>query len=158
MADASYEEGAERPLRLKAETAGDLDVLSALAQDAVGRVGDAAWMPRRRRFAMLVNRFRWEDREAAARLGRRVERVRAVLTVENALRVRASGIDPRQADLVISLLAIAFEPGEDGAGRLRLQLAGDGDIEIAVEALEVKLTDVTRPYAAPSGRAPEHGA
>jgi hypothetical protein len=38
-----------------------------------------------------------------------------------------------------------------------LTLAGDGAIRLEVEALEVALKDVTRPYRAPSGKAPSHG-
>ncbi|MEL6416944.1 MAG: DUF2948 family protein, partial [Pseudomonadota bacterium] len=47
---------------------------------------------------------------------------------------------------------------EDAAGQVLLTLAGDGAIRLEVEALEVTLKDVTRPYRAPSGKAPDHGA
>ena len=59
--------------------------------------------------------------------------------------------------MVLSLLSVAFEPGEDGTGRVVLTLAGDGAIGVDVEALEVTLRDVTRPYRAVSGKIPEHG-
>ena len=36
-----------------------------------------------------------------------------------------------------------------------LTLAGDGAVALEVEALEVTLHDVTRPYRAPSGKVPE---
>jgi hypothetical protein len=157
LADARFEDAAERPLRLRAETAEDLSVLSALVQDAVGRVGDIAWAARHHRFALLVNRFRWEDREPAERARRPFERVRATLVIEGALSVRSSGIDPGDRETILSLLSIGFEPGEDGGGRLRLVLAGDGEIAIEVECLDVSLRDVTRPYRAPSGHAPDHG-
>jgi hypothetical protein len=154
--DARFEDGAQRPLRLRAETSDDLAVISALVQDAVAQTSEIAWARRRRRFALLVNRFRWEDAEAAERQGRPFERVRAVLAVEGVLRARASGVDPRDRGLVLDLLALAFEPGEDGAGTLRLFVAGDGEIALDVEALDVTLADVTRPYEAPSGRRPSH--
>jgi hypothetical protein len=57
---------------------------------------------------------------------------------------------------VLSLLALDFAPGNDGTGRLTLTLAGDGAIALDVEALEVRLDDVTRPYRAPSGKVPRH--
>jgi len=38
----------------------------------------------------------------------------------------------------------------------KLTLAGDGMIAVEVEALEVLLRDVTRPYVAPSGKLPGH--
>jgi hypothetical protein len=37
-----------------------------------------------------------------------------------------------------------------------LTLAGDGAIGVDVEALDVILRDVTRPYVAPSGKVPAH--
>ena len=156
MTDARFEDGAEQPLRLRAETAEDLAVISALVQDAVAEVKDAAWTPKRRRFAVLLTRFRWEDAEAARRQGRPYERVRSLLTIENGLTARASGLDPRDGDQIVSLLALGWTPGEDGTGVLTLTLAGDGEVEVAVEALEVTLTDVTRPHLAAAKTAPAH--
>jgi DUF2948 family protein len=154
--DARFEDGAERPLRLRAESPDDLAVISALVQDAVAQTSEIAWASRHRRFTLLVNRFRWEDAEAAERHGRPFERVRALLVIGGVLRARASGVDPRDRDLVLSLLALGFEPGEDGTGTLHLVLAGDGEIALDVEALDVTLADVTRPYEAPSGHRPSH--
>jgi hypothetical protein len=62
----------------------------------------------------------------------------------------------RDSDTVYSLLALTFEPGEDGGGALVLTLAGDGAIRLSVEALDVTLRDMTRPYRAPSGHRPTH--
>jgi Protein of unknown function (DUF2948) len=154
--DARFEDGVEQPLRLRAETPDDLAVLSALLQDAVAQTAEITWAPRHRRFSLLVNRFRWEDVPAAERQGRSFERVRAVLAIDNVLAARALGIDPADRDLVLELLAIAFEPGEDGAGRLRLVFAGDGEIGLEVECLDLRLVDVTRPYLA--GSLPRHPA
>ena len=53
-------------------------------------------------------------------------------------------------------LTVEFEPGEDGAGAIIVTLAGDGALRLEVEALDVALKDVTRPYRAPSGHAPGH--
>ena len=146
--DARFEDGAERPLRLRAESADDLAVLSALVQDAVAATSEIAWAKRHRRFAVLLNRFRWEDAPAAERQRRPFERVQAMLAVEGVLAARTAGIDPADRDLVLELLAVVFEPGEDGAGTVRLVVAGDGEIALDVECLDVTLTDVTRPYAA----------
>jgi hypothetical protein len=154
--DARFEDGAERPLRLRAETAEDLAVISALVQDAVGQTSDVAWMPRHRRFTLLLNRFRWEDSDRARRQNRAYERVRSLLNIEGVTRVKAMGVDPRDRDLVISLLSLGFEPGEDGSGILRAVFAGDGEITLDVECLSVTLTDVTRPHQALAGAAPRH--
>ncbi len=152
--DATFEDGREAPLNLGALDAQDLQVISSLAQDAVFPVTEMRWAAKDRRFALLVNRFRWED---AARERHGPERVQSLLVVDNVLGVASQGIDRADRDAVLSLLAIGFEPTGDGAGHLILTLAGDGAIRLDVEALEVSLKDVTRPYRAPSGKVPQHG-
>lgn len=154
--DARFEDGGETPLNLKALDAEDLQVISTLAQDAVFPVTEIRWDKSGRRFAVLLNRFRWEDVPAAQRRGRNFERVQSVLMFEDVIRVQSQGVDPTDADTVLSLLAIEFEPGEDGTGRIGLVLAGDGAVGIDVEAIDVTLKDVTRPYIAPSRKQPGH--
>jgi hypothetical protein len=41
-------------------------------------------------------------------------------------------------------------------GRLTLTFAGDGALALEVEAINLALRDVTRPYQAPSGKTPSH--
>ncbi|SLN35367.1 DUF2948 family protein [Roseisalinus antarcticus] len=154
--DARFEDGGEAPLRLRALDADDLAVISSLCQDAVFPGSEIAWDRKHRRFALLLNRFRWEDAPKAQALRRDVERVQAVLSVEDVGRVQSQGVRRGESDTVLSLLAVTFEPGEDGGGAILLTLAGDGAIRLEVEALEVLLRDVTRPYRAPSGKVPGH--
>ena len=154
--DASFEDGREAPLNLAALDADDLQVLSALAQDAVFPITEMRWEAQTRRFALLINRFRWEDLPAAERRKRKPERVQSLLVVDNVLRVASSGVDRSDRDTILSLLSFEFQPGEDGTGDVILTLAGDGALKLSVEALDVTLKDVTRPYAAPSGKAPKH--
>lgn len=154
--DARFEDGREAPLRLKALDTEDLAVIAALVQDAVFPAAEMKWDRKARRFAILLNRFRWEDAPKAEKRKRSYERVQAVLAVEDVLKVQTQGVDKADADMVYSLLAIAFLPDEDGTGRVELTLAGDGAIALEVEALEVLLRDVTRPYVAPSKKAPSH--
>jgi hypothetical protein len=122
MSDARFEEGGEAPLRLVAQDADDLKVISTLVQDAVLPATELAFDARRRRFALLLNRFRWEDRAEAERVGRAYERVRSLLVVEDVRKVQTLGFDRADKDLVLSLLSMDFTPGEDGTGRLTLTL------------------------------------
>ena len=154
--DARFEEGGEAPLRLRALDSEDLDVISSLIQDSVLPVREIRWDRKRRRLALLLNRFRWEDVEKARARHRPLERVQSVLSIEDVLAVRAQGVTRGDPDIVLSILSVAFEPGEDGMGRVVLTLAGDGAIAAHVETLEVLLRDVTRPYQAPSRKAPRH--
>ena len=148
--DARFEDASEAPLHLKAFEPDDLQVISALVQDAVFPASEMRWDRRGRRFALLINRFRWENKVATP------ERVQSVLAFEDVAGVASQGIDRNEPDLILSVLSIGFEPAEDGTGRVDLVLAGDGAIALQVEALEVTLRDMTRPYQAPSGKAPGH--
>ncbi len=153
--DARFEEGREAPLNLVAMDAEDLQIVSTLVQDAVFPVTEMTWQARTHRFAALLNRFRWED---PGRARHPAERVRSLLVVGNVLGVASQGIDRADRDTILSLLEVSFEPGPETTGHLFLTLAGDGAIRLEVEALEVMLRDVTRPYRAPSGKVPDHGA
>ena len=153
--DARFEDAREAPLLLRAMDAEDLQVISALVQDAVLPATEMTWDRSRRRFALLLNRFRWED-DAASAQRRDYERVQSVLVIEDVLSVATQGLRHGDKDVILSLLSMSFEAGEDGMGRLELTLAGDGAIALEVEALEVTLKDVTRPYAAPSRTRPSH--
>ena len=157
MVDARFEDGEDAPLRLFAQAAADLPVIAALVQDAVFPITEMTWARKQRRFALLLNRFRWEDRAAAVKEARPFERVRSLLVFEGVLSVRTQGIDRGEADTILSLLSLTFVPGAEGAGVVELILAGDGGVQLQVEALDAVLTDVSRPYRAPSGHMPEHG-
>ncbi|WP_424970859.1 DUF2948 family protein [Dinoroseobacter sp. S76] len=154
--DATFEDGGERPLRLKAEDEKDLEVISALIQDGVFPASEITWRKSERRFALLINRFRWEDRARAEARGRPVERVQSMLVIDDALTVRSAGVMRGDADTILSVLSLSFAAGEDGAGTLELTLAGDGAIALSVECVNVTLQDVTRPYLAPSRKSPSH--
>ncbi|MEM9795183.1 MAG: DUF2948 family protein [Pseudomonadota bacterium] len=150
MADASFHDADDAPLRLWATDAEDLQVVAALCQDAVLPASEMRWLRRDRRFAMLLNRYRWENGT------RQAERVQSVLTLGDVTRVRGQGVMPGDADTVLSILTLAWEPDEDGAGRLVLTFAGDGLVAVEADCLDLTLKDVTKPYVAPSGKAPEH--
>lgn len=150
--DARFEDGDDRPLRLRALDPEDLSVVASLVQDAVFPITDMSWSREKRRFSILINRFRWE----VAAPGLAPERVRAVVAIEDVAAVRSQGIDRSDPETVLSLLSMGWDPADDGTGRITLVLAGDGAIEVQVEALEVILRDVTRPFVAPSGQIPSH--
>jgi len=151
MSDARFEDGMDKPLRLIAFDAEDLQVVSAMTQDAVWPAAQMAWHSKERRFAVLLNRFRWEAHSAS-----QAERVQSVLSFEDVKAVQTQGFDPRDSDLILSLLSITFIPATDGTGTCLLTLAGNGAIRLEVESLEAGLRDVTRPYVSPAKRAPSH--
>lgn len=154
--DARFEDGAERPVYIAAMDADSVPIVSSLVQDAVFPITEMTWDKPQRQFALLLNRFRWEDKARAEARKRPYERVRSVLRVGDVRNVATMGIDRADRDTILSLLMIEWQPGEDGTGAVLLTLAGDGAIRIECECLDIVLKDVTRPYLAPSRHAPEH--
>ena len=137
--DARFEDGREAAVAIRAMDEEDLKILSALMQDAVLHHADMTWDRRRREFALLLNRYRWEDP------GRTPPE-----------RVASQGLDQTDHDVVLSILALDWAAGDDGTGRVTVFFAGDGAIAVDVEALAITLKDVTKPYLAPSGQTPTH--
>lgn len=145
-------------MRLAAQDSEDLEILSARLQDAAGRLGDFAWLPKQHRFACVLNRYRWED--ATSKKG---SRVRSGLHFDGVLDVKSQNVKLGAADAVVSLLAIKFisngvtegSTEVDPGGIIELQLAGGGAIRLNVECISAELSDLTGPWAAIAK--PEHG-
>jgi hypothetical protein len=131
-------------LKLAAADAEDLEMLSARLQDAVGKLKDFAWLPKQRRFAAMVNRYRWEDVKGPG------TRVRAVLRFDSVSKVQSVNVKQGAPDAVVSLLAIKFIPDGEGdpAGVIELALAGGGTIQLTVECIDAELADQTGPWTA----------
>lgn len=139
------------PLRLLAEDAEDLAVISAALQDAVAKPGDLRFDRAARRFTLALNRYRWEAGE------RSKERVRTALQFAGVAAARSRDVPVGDPEAVISLLAITFErspDAEDPSGVVHLHLSGAGDIRLEVECLDAILADVSEPWSAV--RAPRH--
>ena len=134
------------PLRLLAEDADDLRVVSAALQDAVAKVGDIRWEAGPRRLTIAFNRFRWEADKR--------ERVRAALQVGGVLGVQARKLKPTAKRAVVELLAMTFTPGEAPGGSILFEFAGGADLRCEVECVDLILADVSEPW--PARAEPKH--
>jgi hypothetical protein len=136
------------PLRLLAEDAEDLELISAALQDAIGRIGDIAYEKAERRVTLVLNRFCWEQDADGKR------RVRTALQFGSVLGVKARKLRRDKPDAVVELLAADFEPGEAPGGGVLLRFAGGGDLRLEVECIDAALADLTEPW--PARHAPAH--
>lgn len=147
-------------LKLIALDADDLNVLSAHLQDAVLRVADMAYLPHERRFALVLNRFDWENAAAAASSGEagkgELQRRRAGLRFERVLGAKVHGLNLKDKSTALALLAVVFEPeaAEAVAGNVTLTFSGGAAIRLTVECIEAELKDLGGVWAA--GRMPRH--
>lgn len=138
-------------LRLLAEDADDLGVLSAACQDALVRVGDIVFDRPQRRFSLLVSRFRWETASARGPY----ERIRAGLAFESVLGVKARQVRMDDPEAVASILSVQFAPSADPpSGVVTLTLAGGGAIALDVECLDALLVDTGPSWPTPNR--PDH--
>jgi len=130
-------------LTLGAEDAADLEVISARLQDAVAQVRDFVYLPKRRRFAALFNRFQWEA-------GRGNLRVKSGLHFDGVLAVKSQNLKRGAPEAVVSLLAIKFTPKsvDDPAGTIELIFSGNGTLKLDVECIDAGLSDVSGVWAA----------
>lgn len=128
-----------RALRLIAEDAGDLEVISSAVQDAVLKAENIKFDRRGRRLTLEVNRFQWED--AKTKRGPQ-GRVRAILAFDTVLSVKTRAVTKADPDMVYSLLSLTFDPAEEPpGGKVSILFAGDGELSLEVEALDVTLLD-----------------
>jgi hypothetical protein len=141
-------------LKLIALDAEDLSVLAAHLQDAVLRVEDMAYLKAERRFAAVVNRFDWDQAAQAKSRPKGFIRRRAGLRVDQVNGAKISGIDLSKKDQVLSLLTLAFEPGDAPRGAIMLAFAGGGGVRLDVDCIEAALTDLGAAWA--TRRKPEH--
>jgi hypothetical protein len=137
-------------LKLAAADAEDLEVMSARLQDAAGKLKNFTWLPRKRRFAAVLNRLQWE---AGGKT-----RIRAGLHFDGVLKVQSHRVKLGAGEAVVSLLAVTFKPnaGEDPGGVIEIVLAGGGAIRLTVECIDAELADMTGPWAARG--TPDHEA
>lgn len=138
-----------KPLRLLAQDAEDLGVMSAALQDAVAKIGDIRWDAQARTLTIACNRFRWEG------AGKKGERVRSALQFGDVSGVQARNLRRDAKGAIVSLMSIGFEPAEEApAGLVVLTFAGGGDMRVSVDCLDVALADVSDPWSTP--RTPGH--
>ena len=140
--------GAER-LKLRAADADDLAVISACLQDAVVPVRDMAYLADENRFAMVANRFRWEDADGEPVEGRIYQRVHAGVCFDAVTGVRQHGLDQKRRGQILSLLALAA-----GDGSVELKFSAGVVIRLEVSNIMCHLQDLDEPW--PTQWRPRH--
>ena len=147
----------DNPLRLRAEDADDLAVISAMVQDALISVKDLTYDRAAKRFTLVANRFRWEAKppksDGGAEGGPAFERTLCAVTfdaVENAV---YRGFRRRDDDRILSLLAIRLG---DGDKTIDLEFSGGATLRLGVSAIKAYATDLGEAW--PTAWQPDHSA
>jgi hypothetical protein len=137
-------------LKLLAEDAEGLAIIAAAAQDGLVKAQDIKFDTRSRTFGLEINRFQWE------RAGKHMPffRSRAVLAFAGVESVRTRSLS-KDIDAVYALMNIQFDPAaEPPGGVMKLIFAGETQIEVVAECLDVTLADIGPAW--PTRRRPDH--
>jgi Protein of unknown function (DUF2948) len=140
-------------LRLRAEDAEDLAVISAVAQDALVSVKDLTYDRAARRFTLVLNRFRWEAKPVSTNGEPAYERTVCAVTFDTVDGATYRGFSRRDHDRILSLLAIR---SDDKNGAVDLEFAGGATLRLAVAAIKAYATDLGEAW--PTAWQPGHNA
>jgi DUF2948 family protein len=142
-------------LKLRAEDADDLAVISACLQDALVAVRDLAFVPQDRTFLMAANRFRWERAARPERAEAGYQRVLCGITFGEVNGVSYTGFRRSEDGRILSLLTI--RPWLDDEGdAIRLEFSGGASIRLDVARIVCHAQDVGEPW--PTQWQPRHDA
>ena len=125
-------------LKLRAEDAGDLAVISACLEDAVFAVGEMAFEPTDSRFAAIVVRRCREDAGGPA------GQARAAIHFDAVSAVKLRGIDRSEPAQLLKLAGMVAEPGRS-ATVVRLLFQDGAEVRIETDRLACLFQDLEEP-------------
>jgi hypothetical protein len=131
-------------LKLRAEDADDLAVISACLQDALVAVRDFGYAPDERSFLLVANRFRWENGLRPAPGEVPYERVLCGITFSGVTAVSYLGFRRTDNSRILSLLAIRAEHDA-----VRLEFSGGAAIRLEVARILCHASDLGDPWPTP---------
>ena len=111
--DARFEDGEEKALNMGAFDNRDIQVVSSLIQDSILPTKEIKWLSSSNKLALLINRFRWEDKSSVLSKQDNLERVRSLLMISHVKSISSSGFSSKQKDKILSILSISFD-GDEG--------------------------------------------
>lgn len=145
---------------LVAKDAEDLQVIAACLQDGLVRIGDLQFFADEARFAILVNRFKWEDEAGESRADsagkdRRFastkmhQRVHSGVAFDRVRSIKMRGIDRQDRNRILNLLTITAE--KDG---IVLIFSGSATIRLETDGIACRVVDMDEPW--PTVWRPKH--
>jgi len=131
-------------LKLRAEDAEDLALISACLQDALVAVRDLSYAPELLIFLFVANRFRWENGLGPAPGEAPFERVLCGITFSEVAVASYSGFSRNDNGRILSLLAIRPEDG-----LVHLEFSGGAAIRLEVARILCHASDLGDPWPTP---------
>ena len=137
------------PLKLLAKDAEDINVISAVMQDAIAPVTEMLYQPEEQNFIMVVHRFRWDECiDVTASQPKRdcFERIACALDINHVAGVQTLNIDLKNPTLMLDLLALEL------AGEvLQVVFAGGARLKLRLNTgWQLRLKDFGDPWPTPN--------
>jgi hypothetical protein len=129
-------------LKLRAEDAADLAVISTFLQDALVPVADMVFLPDEQRFVLVANRFMWE-RPPLDKKGH-CERTLTGVAFDGVTAVRVRGFERSERDRILQVLAIRAIQGS-----IVLEFSGDDAMRLESGQILCHLEDIGEPWPTP---------
>ena len=129
-------------LKLRAEDAEDLAVLSAFLQDALVPVAEMVFLPDEQRFILVANRFMWE-RPPVDKKGH-CERTLTGIAFDAVTAVQVRGFERNEGDRILQVLALRAEPGA-----IIFEFSGADAMRLEVGRILCHLEDIGEPWPTP---------
>ena len=109
-------------------------MISAHVQNTCVKRSDMTWLPRQRRFLLAGMRYDWVGAKSGP-----AERVAGGLRFDRVLKVSHLGLEGRDGNSTLNLLAVTFEKTDPPAGMIILAFAHGAFLRLEVECVEVGL-------------------
>ena len=137
----------KKNLKLIGKNQEDLKIISAYSQDSIVSIRDIVFLKKNRIFIMVTNRFMWEAlRKKFER--KNIKRIRSALKFEEVLKVRSKKINQKNKNRNLECLAIQCDEKLNNNYEVKIFFSGDGVITLTLEAIDVILQDLGKPWEA----------
>lgn len=127
----------DTPLKLRAKDEEDVQVVSAILQDAIAPLSDMTYNPDAKNFIMVVHRLRREAKQQG------LERVCCAVNVQGVVQTQSQGIDQTHQARILDLLAVIPEKQS-----LTFIFAGNAQIRLQLQNWSMIIEDFGAPWPA----------
>ena len=137
----------KKNLKLIGKNQEDLKIISAYSQDSIVSIRDIVFLKKNRIFIMVTNRFMWEALQKKFER-KNIKRIRSALKFEEVLKVRSKKINQKNKNRNLECLAIQCDEKLNNNYEVKIFFSGDGVITLTLEAIDVILQDLGKPWEA----------
>jgi len=127
-------------LKLLARDGDDIQMVSAMLQDAIALACEMDYFPDKKSFVIGLQRFMWEERDMDPEAP--FKRVNCSIEVTGVEHVQLNAVNPRDPAALFDLLTLSLKDEF-----LHFVFAGEGEIRLTLAEWQLRLRDEGEPWA-----------